>query len=139
MRVHLDLVLGARVVEARLHLDLEAHVTAHDDHAPDQPVPVHALLHLALDRHEVLHLPHPLVGEEARDQDVRVREVELLGLPGSVGRMDRVVAALVLVEDRPKTLGESKWGQQYQSIVPLVPTSATVWRSPTRPCSAIGR
>jgi hypothetical protein len=38
-----------------------------------------------------------------------------------------------------KTLGESKRGQQYQSIVPSVPTRATVWRSPIRPCSAIGR
>ena len=38
-----------------------------------------------------------------------------------------------------KMLGESKRGQQYQSIVPSVPTSATVWRSPIRPCSAIGR
>jgi hypothetical protein len=38
-----------------------------------------------------------------------------------------------------KTLGESKRGQQYQSIVPSVPTSATVCRSPIRPCSAMGR
>jgi len=34
----------------------------------------------------------------------------------------------------PNTLGASNAGQQYQSIVP----SATVCRSPTRPCSAIG-
>jgi hypothetical protein len=39
----------------------------------------------------------------------------------------------------PNTLGESKRGQQYQSIVPSVPTSATVCRSPIRPCSATGR
>ena len=38
-----------------------------------------------LDRHEVLHLADPAVGEEARDEDVRVREVELLGGP-VVGR-----------------------------------------------------
>jgi hypothetical protein len=38
-----------------------------------------------------------------------------------------------------KTLGESNRGQQYQSIVPSVPTSATVCRSPIRPCSAMGR
>jgi hypothetical protein len=37
-----------------------------------------------------------------------------------------------------KTLGESKLGQQYQSIVPSTATSATVWRSPMTPCSAIG-
>ena len=36
------------------------------------------------------------------------------------------------------TLGESNRGEQYQSIVPSVPTSATVCRSPITPCSAIG-
>ena len=39
----------------------------------------------------------------------------------------------------PNTLGESKCGAQYQSIVPSVPTSATVCRSPITPCSAMGR
>ena len=43
MRVHLDLVLDAAVVEARLHLELELHVAAHDDHAPDQPVAVRVI------------------------------------------------------------------------------------------------
>jgi hypothetical protein len=38
----------------------------------------------------------------------------------------------------PKTLGESKRGQQYQSMVASVPTSATVRRSPITPCSAMG-
>jgi hypothetical protein len=38
-----------------------------------------------------------------------------------------------------KTLGESEREQQYQSIVPSVPTSATVCKSPIRPCSAMGR
>jgi hypothetical protein len=37
------------------------------------------------------------------------------------------------------TLGASKRGQQYQSIVPSVRTSATVCRSPINPCSATGR
>src|SRR5919204_4839812 len=39
----------------------------------------------------------------------------------------------------PKTLGASKRSGQYQSIVPSVPTSAIVCRSPMMPCSAIGR
>src|SRR3954447_11204139 len=39
----------------------------------------------------------------------------------------------------PKTLGASNEGVQYQSMVPFVPTRATVCRSPTRPCSAMGR
>src|SRR5262249_6772884 len=37
------------------------------------------------------------------------------------------------------TLGASKHGQQYQSMVPSVPTRATVRRSPISPWSAIGR
>src|SRR5690348_10827307 len=37
----------------------------------------------------------------------------------------------------PKTLGESKRGQQNQSIEPSVVTSAAVCRSPMRPCSAM--
>ena len=37
------------------------------------------------------------------------------------------------------TLGESNRGQQHQPMVPSVPTSATVWRLPITPCSAIGR
>jgi hypothetical protein len=35
------------------------------------------------------------------------------------------------------TLGESNRGQQNQSIVPSVATSAAVWRSPISPCSAM--
>ena len=92
------------------------------------------------DRHEVLHLADPVRRQEAGDQDVRVREVELLdradrrarARPGSGRRFCRSRIAA-------KTLGESKRGQQYQSIVPSVPTSATVRRSPMTPCSAIGR
>ena len=98
VRVHLDLVLLAPVVEPRLDLELELHRAADDDDAPEQPVPVH--VRLVLDRHEVLHLAHAAVGEEARDQDVRVREVELLGVPAVTGGPQREEAALVLVEDR---------------------------------------
>ena len=35
--------------------------------------------------------------------------------------------------------GASTWRTQYQSIVPSVPTSAAVCRSPITPCSAMGR
>jgi hypothetical protein len=53
------------------------------------------------------------------------------------GRRERLARA----RDRlaAEDTGESKRGQQYQSIVPSVPTSATVRRSPVKPCSAIGR
>ena len=96
-----------------------------------QPVAVHVRLHL--DRHEVLHLPHAVGREEARDEDVRVREVELLRRPLVARRAQGVVAAAVLVEDRPEHARRVERGQQYQSMVPFVPTSATVWRSPTKP------
>ena len=73
------LVLLAAVVEARLHVHAEAHLAAHAEDAPDQPV---AMLGRALrDRHEVLHLADAGRGQEARDEDVRVREVELLRAP----------------------------------------------------------
>jgi hypothetical protein len=38
----------------------------------------------------------------------------------------------------PNTLGESNRGQQNQSTLPSVVTSAAVCRSPISPCSAIG-
>ena len=81
------------VVEARLALEPEAHGPAHADDAADQ-----ALAFLA-DRHEVLHLRDALRGEEARDQDVRVREVELFrgALPD---RRQTEVPAALGVEDR---------------------------------------
>ena len=51
-------------------------------------------------RHEVLHLPHPVGHQEARDEDVGVGEVELLGAPAvAVGR-DAEQPPAVGVEDR---------------------------------------
>jgi hypothetical protein len=68
-----------------------------------------------------------------------VKIVELLGAPAvAVGR-DAEQAPWSASRIAAKTLGESKRGQQYQSIVPSVPTSATVCRSPIRPCAAMGR
>jgi hypothetical protein len=39
----------------------------------------------------------------------------------------------------PNIDGESKRGKQHQSMSPLTPTRATVWRSPITPWSSIGR
>ena len=137
MRGQRDLVAGARVVEARGDVDDESHLPAHGEHPADDPVTVR--LAGARRGHEVLHLAHPVGREEAGDQDIGIGEVELLGATPVAIRGDAKPAAAVGVEDAPKTLGESKRGQQYQSMVPSVPTSATVCRSPIRPCSAIGR
>jgi hypothetical protein len=111
--VHLHLVLLAPVVEARLHLDAELHLAAHHHHAPQEPVPVQ--LRLRLDGHEVLQLAHAVGGEEARDQDVRVGEVELLGGPLVTRRPQRVEAALALVEDR----AEDARGVERRAAVPV--------------------
>src|SRR3954451_6867440 len=87
------------VVEAGLDLDPEAQLTTNSDDAPDDPVPGDASRRL-VDGHEVLHLAHARLGEEPRDEDVRVREVELLLGPTIGRRRDAVVAATFSVEDR---------------------------------------
>ena len=46
---------------------------------------------------------------------------------------------MVGVEVAAETLGESKRGQRYQSIIPSVPTRATVCGSPIRPWLTMGR
>ncbi len=125
VRVHLDLVLRAPVVEPRLHLDEPADLAAHHEHAPDQAVAVRAG---ARDRHEVLHLPHAAGREEARDQDVRVREVELLRGPVVAVGAQRVEAAVVRVEDR----AEHARGVERRAAVPV--DRARRCRS-ARPCA----
>ena len=99
MRGERDLVAGARVVEARGDVDDEAHLPAHGEHPADHAV---AMRRLAGARrgHEVLHLPHSVGHQEARDEDVGVGQVQLLGAPAvAVGR-DAEQAAVVGVEDR---------------------------------------
>ena len=135
--VQLHLVAIAGVVEPGLALEPEVHLAAHSHHPAHQPPLV---LGVAPDGHEVLHLTDPVGGQETGDQDVGVGQIELLGrVPvvhrarSSSGRPCRRPGST------PNTLGESNHGQHNQSMVPLVPTSATVCRSPMTPCSAIGR
>jgi hypothetical protein len=93
VRGELGLVAGARVVEARGDVDDEAHLPSHRHHPADQAARMRG-------DHEVLHLPHSAGHQEARDEDVGVGQVELLGLPAvAVGR-DPEQAAAVGVEDR---------------------------------------
>jgi hypothetical protein len=89
--------------------------------------------------HEVVHFADTARRQEARDEHVGVRQVRLLGAPVlAVGR-DAEETPAVGVEDRGEHARRVERGQQYQSIVPSVPTSATVCRSPINPCSATGR
>ena len=92
------LVPAAAVLERRLDLDAHRHVAADGEDGSHEA----ALPHLARasDGHEVDHLGHALLGEEARDQDARVREVELAGLPALRRRREPVPPAARLVEDR---------------------------------------
>jgi hypothetical protein len=92
-------VLRAAEVKPRCALELEARPTAHAQHAADQPVTVRPVAELA-DLHEILNLPDPAVGQEARDQHVRVRQVQLLGLPPTVRRPEHEPPAPLRVEQR---------------------------------------
>ena len=93
----LRLVLVPPVVEARLDLEPEPDRAANLDDSTYEPVPVR--LARGGDRHEVLDLCDAVGGEEARDQDVRVREVELLDGAVLVRRADAEVAAALPVEN----------------------------------------
>ena len=90
-------MLRAAVVEPGPALEHERHLAAHRDHPAQE---LAAVLRVAVDRHEVLHLAHAVGRQEARDEDVRVGEVELLRGVLGVRRRDPVEAALVGVEDR---------------------------------------
>jgi hypothetical protein len=96
-----ELVRLAAVVQARVQVEPQVHLAADTEDAPDQTMAM-ALTGGALNRHEVLDLAHPHRRQEAGDEDVRVREVELFGRPVRRGRRDSVVAAARAVEDRPE-------------------------------------
>ena len=93
-----DLVACAGVVEARGDVDDETHVPTHGKYPADHAVATRRPA--GPRRHEVLHLRHPIGHQEARDEDVGVGQVQLLGAPAlAVGR-DAERAAVVGVEDR---------------------------------------
>jgi hypothetical protein len=96
-----DVVAGACVVEARSDVDDQAHPSAHGEHPADHAVAVRRVAG-ARGGHEVLHLPDAVGHQEARDEDVRVREVELLGVPAVAFGRDAKQAAVVGVQDRRK-------------------------------------
>ena len=87
------IVLLPPVVEARVDLDSKSHLAADTEHPTDEP-----LAHP--DGHEVLQLAHSHGSQEARDEDIRVREVELLDGADPERRRDAVPTAAVLVENR---------------------------------------
>jgi hypothetical protein len=129
--------LAPPVVEARGYVDNEVHLPTDCEDLANHAVVVHRLAGMRWG-HEVLHLPTPS-GVKKRVMRIGVWDVKLLERqPSQSGEM-RNRPPWSASRMAAKTLGESNRGQQYQSIVPSVPTSATVCRSPIRPCSAIGR
>jgi hypothetical protein len=73
-------------------------------HGPRTPYQ-HMRLANLFDRHEVAHLGNSLLGEEARHEDVRVRQVELF-VPHSIKiRVNVEAPTLMLVEQA----GENRW------------------------------
>ena len=94
-----DLVAGARVVEARGDVDDQAHLPAHRQYPADQAVPVRRRAGTRRG-HEVLHLTDAAGHQEARDENVRVGQVELLGAPALALGRDAKQAPAVGVEDR---------------------------------------
>ena len=73
----LDCVSRAAVVKPRRALELEAHLAAHRDDPAYQSLAVLAANRLR-DRHEVLDLADATWSQEAGDQNIGVREVQLL-------------------------------------------------------------
>src|SRR5579884_3680718 len=80
MLVRLDRVLSPAVVKPRRALKLKAHLAAHRHDPAYQPLAVLAADRLR-DRHEVLNLPHTTRSQKASDQNISVREVQLLRTP----------------------------------------------------------
>jgi hypothetical protein len=100
--------LGDRVLEPVARPGRQAH--AHPAPASHTGDPAHQSLPVLgvvgpQERHEVLHLDHPVLGEEAGDQDGGVREVELVRAPGLVRRSDPPAAALLGVQQGTEHAG----------------------------------
>src|SRR5918994_795316 len=100
------------VVEAQLDLDAEGHLAAHAQQATYQTVGPVAR---RSDRHEVLNLSHAMGAQEAGDQDLGIREVELFGRPVRAGRSESPVAAALPVEECP----EQARGVETRAAVPV--------------------
>ncbi len=90
-----DVMVAAGVVEGWAALHLETHRPAHHPHVAHQ---ARAGARPGEDRHKVDDLGHPLGGEEAREQDVGVGQVELLAALVRDGP-EPEASALLVVQD----------------------------------------
>ena len=104
---HASLSLGQgvrvhAVVKPRRDPCPDRHGPPRAQHPPDQPAP--SWLGCAADRHEVLDLTHPVLGEETGDQHVGIGEIELTGLRRRRGGQLKA-PALVCVQERAEHAG----------------------------------
>src|SRR5689334_17855938 len=99
MLKRLDCVPGAAIVKPWRALKLEAHLAAHRKDPPHQPLPVLTADRLS-DRHEVLNLAHTIRSQKAGNQDIGVREVQLLRRPALIYRSYAIATSAARVEDR---------------------------------------
>src|SRR2546428_9565222 len=114
MFMALDGVLSPAVIETRRALQLEAHLAAHCHDPAYQSLAMLAADRLP-DRHEVLDLAHAVRSQEASDQNVGVREIQLLGRPALIGRRHAIAASAPSVEDR----GEDARGVKARAAIPV--------------------
>ena len=122
----------AGVIEGQRALHLEGHRSPDYFDAADDLATVNSFLGGA-DWHVVRHLTDPVGREEARDQDIGVRPVELLGRYSFAHRSYLEASAFPIIQDGGEDAGESKRGRRSQSIEPSIPTKAVVCRSPISP------
>src|SRR5215210_8700652 len=100
-------MVAAGVVEAWQALDAEVHLPPDDPHVTDEPVPLVRARH---DRHEVKGLGQALGREEAGQEHVGVRQIELVAV-GVLQRVQREMPALLVVEDRAEDARGVEGGQ----------------------------
>jgi hypothetical protein len=100
-------MVAAGVVEGWQTLDAEVHLPPDDPHVTDEPVTFARAPH---DRHEVKGLGQALGREEAGQEHVGVRQIELVTV-GVLHRVQREMPALLVVEDRAEDARGVEGGQ----------------------------
>jgi hypothetical protein len=108
------------IIESRRTFHLEVHLSADHLDPANQLVPSTAVLG-GVYRHVVRDLRYPVGREEAADQDVGVRPIELLARDAVRDRGDLEASALLVVEDRRKDArGVEAWQTQpvYRTVHP---------------------
>src|SRR5215208_4411094 len=108
-------MVAAGVVEGWQALDAEVHLPPDDPHVTDEPV---TLVRARHDRHEVKGLGQALGREEAGQEHVGVRQIELVAV-GVLQRVQREMPTLLVVEDRAEDARGVEGGQAQPVYSPV--------------------